>query len=89
MDRGGGGALRSLDLPSLWDPVEENERRVLLDVLIESVTVCPDHLEVVVNGAPPLNATLEEVGLQSQIDRDRGPDYANPDWRIRPLDLGR
>lgn len=59
--------LRSLDLTSLWDAAEETERRVLVDELIESVIVCPDHLEVVVSGAPPLNVTLEEVGLQSQI----------------------
>ncbi len=58
--------LRSLDLSSLWAAAEEPERRVLVDELIESVTVCPDHLEVVVCGAPPLNVTLDEVGLKSQ-----------------------
>ena len=48
-----------------------------------------DHLSVVVAGAPAVNVTLEEVGLKSQIVGVGGPSYLNPDWRIRPLGLGR
>jgi hypothetical protein len=59
--------LRSLDLANLWAAADEAERRVLVDELVESVTVWKDHLSVVVAGAPPLNVTLEEVGLKSQI----------------------
>ena len=41
---------------------------MLLDELLESVTVYPDHLEVNVAGTPPLNVTYQEVGLkESQI----------------------
>jgi site-specific DNA recombinase len=58
--------LRSVNLQSLWNGADEVERKVLIDELVESVTVCRDHLEVVVAGVPPLNVTLEEVGLKSQ-----------------------
>jgi site-specific DNA recombinase len=59
--------LRSVDLSTLWAAADESERRVLVDELVESVTVWHDHLSVVVSGAPSLNVTLEEVGLKSQI----------------------
>jgi hypothetical protein len=59
--------LSSVDLSRLWAAADAGERRVLVDELVESVTVWKDHLSVVVVGAPPLNVTLEEVGLKSQI----------------------
>jgi hypothetical protein len=46
---------RSLNLADLWAAAEDYERRDLVDELIQAVTVCPDHLEVVVYGAPPQN----------------------------------
>jgi len=63
---------------------EEAERRVLVDELIESITVCPDHLEAIVCGAPPLNVTLEEIGLKSRTVGVGGATPTIPDWRIRP-----
>jgi hypothetical protein len=58
-------------------PAPEAERRALVDELLESVMVLPDHLEVTVAGAPRLNVLLEEVGLkapkQSQIGGVGGP----------------
>ena len=60
--------LTSLDVQALWEVAEDKERRVLIDELLEGVTVFPDHLEVTVVGVPRLNVTLGEVGLkESQI----------------------
>ena len=36
---------------------------MLIDVLLECETTFPDHLQVVVDGAPPLLVEPEEVGL--------------------------
>jgi hypothetical protein len=48
--------------------------RVLVEELIEWVTVFPDHLEVKVSGAPNLNILLSEVGLRgSENVQLRGP----------------
>jgi hypothetical protein len=81
--------LQSLDLASLWAAADEGERRVLVDELVESVTVWEDHLSVVVAGAPALNVTLEEVGLKSQNVGVGGPSRANADWRLQPWDQGK
>ena len=45
--------LRALDIGSVWDAAEGSERRVLVEELVDFVTVFPDHLEVTVGGAPP------------------------------------
>lgn len=59
--------LQGLDIETIWEAAEDPERRVLVDELIEAVTVFPDHLEVTMTGAPPINVALNEVGLaQSQ-----------------------
>lgn len=55
--------LRELDFDRVWAEATDQERRVLVEELLESVTVHPDHLEVTVHGAPRLNVLLEEVGL--------------------------
>ena len=55
--------LEQLDLERIWSEATDQERRVLIDELLDSVAVHPDHLEVAVHGAPRLNVTLEEVGL--------------------------
>jgi len=57
-------ALRDLDIDSMWSEATDDERRVLVDELVEEVTVFSDHLEVKVAGAPRMNVTLEEVGLK-------------------------
>lgn len=60
--------LKELDLDQLWEAATDQERRVLLEELLDGVTVHPDHLEVTVHGAPRLNVLLSEVGLgESQI----------------------
>lgn len=56
--------LRQIDVEDLWAAGTPAERRVLVEELIEAVMVFPDHLEVRVVGAPPLNVTLAEVGLR-------------------------
>jgi len=60
--------LRDMDFDRVWEEANGQERRVLIEELLDSVTVLPDHLEVTVHGAPRLNVLLEEVGLvESQI----------------------
>jgi DNA invertase Pin-like site-specific DNA recombinase len=56
--------LRDLDIEAVWSAAEEQERRILVEELIEWVSVFPDHLEVTVSGAPPLNVLYQEVGLK-------------------------
>jgi site-specific DNA recombinase len=55
--------LRQMDVDRLWAEATDQERRVLVEELLESVALYPDHLEVTVSGVPRLNVTLEEVGL--------------------------
>ena len=56
--------LSNLDIEAVWSAAEDSERRILVEEFLEWVTVFPDHLEVSVNGAPPLNVLLGEVGLK-------------------------
>ena len=51
-------------MDELWEEASEQERRVLVEELLEAVSIFPDHLEVTVAGVPRLNVTLEEVGLK-------------------------
>ena len=62
--------LAHIDVEAIWDASSEEERRVLLDELLDGVEVHDDHLEVIVRGAPRLNVTLKEVGLNSQTGED-------------------
>ena len=55
--------LGEMDVERLWAEATDLERRVLVEELLDSVAMYPDHLEVTVSGAPRLNVTLEEVGL--------------------------
>ena len=55
--------LREMDVERLWDEATDLERRVIVEELLESVAMYPDHLEVTVSGMPRLNVALEEVGL--------------------------
>jgi hypothetical protein len=55
--------LREMDIDRLWAEATDLERRVLVEELLESVAMFPDHLEITVSGVPRLNVTLEEVGL--------------------------
>jgi len=55
----------AFDFETIWDHANDKERRVLVEELIETVTIYADRLEVTVTGAPPLLVTLDEVGLRS------------------------
>ena len=61
------GVLREMDVDELWEEASEQERRVLVEELLEAVSIFPDHLEVTVAGVPRLNVTLEEVGLKARV----------------------
>jgi len=56
--------LADLDIDQVWTVATFAERRVLIEELVEAVTIFPDHLEVKVAGAPKLNVRLGEVGLK-------------------------
>ncbi|MCW2501711.1 MAG: recombinase family protein [Frankiales bacterium] len=58
--------LAQLNVEAVWKEATQDERRVLVHELLEEVALFPDHLEVVVSGAPRLNVTLEEVGVQNR-----------------------
>src|SRR6266511_180558 len=79
--------LRELDVDRLWGEATDQERRILVEELLESVAMYPDHLEVTVSGVPRLNVPLEEVGLSGgwQLCGGGGPTSPNchPGWRIR------
>jgi len=75
--------LETIDLNALWDEATDTERRVLLDELLQDVTIQPDGLVVNIHGAPPLRVDFAEVGLKdSQIDRVGGPYRDNSEWRL-------
>lgn len=57
--------LEQLSPDVLWAAATVDERRVLAEELIEEVCLFPDHLEIVVAGAPRLNILLEELAVQS------------------------
>jgi hypothetical protein len=56
--------LKSLDIEAGWMAAEKHERRFLVEESVESAGVFPDHLEVTVTGAPPLNVLYAELGLK-------------------------
>ena len=56
--------LQELDVPGALEAAGEAERRVLVEELVDMVTVFADHLEVTVAGATPLNVLYSEVGLK-------------------------
>ena len=53
-----------INVEAIWQAATEDERRKLLDELLDSVTVLPDRLLVKMHGAPPLQVALDEVGLK-------------------------
>ena len=67
--------LADLDLDRIWLIATDQERRTLLDELLDRVLVYPEHLEVQIHGAPRLNVALAEVGLapREQIAGVGGP----------------
>jgi site-specific DNA recombinase len=57
--------LEALDFEEIWPAATEQEKRVLVEELLESVAIFPDHLEVTAVGMPVLSVLPEEVGLKS------------------------
>jgi site-specific DNA recombinase len=56
--------LATLDIETLWEAAEDREKRVIIENMVESVTVFPDHLEVNIVGSPALHVLYSEVGLK-------------------------
>lgn len=55
--------LWDLDVNRVWNETTDSEKRVLVEELLETFAIFPDHLEETIAGAPRLNVTLAEVGL--------------------------
>lgn len=55
--------LATLDLDRIWQEATDQERRTLVEELLDTLEVHPDRLVVGVHGAPKLNVALAEVGL--------------------------
>jgi hypothetical protein len=55
--------LAELNLEEILKEATPEERRILVEDLVDSVYIYPDQLTVQVAGAPPILVTLEEVGL--------------------------
>ena len=64
--------LASVDITTVWDEVDDRERHVLIEDLVDAVYVYPDHLRVVACGAPRLNVLLSEVGLAAEPEKISG-----------------
>jgi hypothetical protein len=58
------GILRELNIDEIWAEATGQERRVLVEELLDVLAIFPDHPEVTGKGAPRLNVTLDEVGLK-------------------------
>ncbi len=56
--------LRDLDLDTIWEAANDDEKRTLVTELVEAIIVYPDRLQVTINGALPLTVDFEEVGLR-------------------------
>jgi len=80
--------LTNLDVAAVWKAAEDRERRVLVEELVQWVTVFPDHLEVSVAGAPALNVLYREVGLKESGIVGVGERKSTiSDWRIEYWEL--
>jgi hypothetical protein len=61
------GILREMGVERLWAEATDLERSVLVEELLESVPMYPNHVKVTVSGARRLNVTLQEVGLTGGV----------------------
>jgi hypothetical protein len=81
--------LEDLDIDRAWTAATESERRILIEELVENVTVLPDHLDVTVSGAPRLHVRYQEVGLkESGPDRVEGGEETMPFAHSTPRQRG-
>jgi ABC-type transport system substrate-binding protein len=53
------------DFDQIWQHANDKERRVIVEELIQVVSIYEDRLEVQVSGASPLLVTLDEVGVRA------------------------
>ena len=79
--------LGTLDVDAVWEEGTAAERRVLVEELIDAVVIFPDHLQVQVSGAPPINVTLAEVGLRDPgtrtwVSEGGSPGSRTSHWRL-------
>ena len=56
--------LASFDLDEIWEEATADERRTIIEDLLDSVFFYPDQVMVQVLGAPPILVTLDEAGLR-------------------------
>jgi hypothetical protein len=67
--------LAGFDFDEIWDEATADERRMIIEDLLDSVLFYPDQLMVQVLGAPPILVTLGEavlrVGIRSVVSEDR------------------
>jgi site-specific DNA recombinase len=70
--------LTDLDMDAIWQEATAQEKRVLVEELVDEVAMYPDHLEIAVSGAPRLAVRLEEVGLTGVADRSCERGDSNP-----------
>jgi hypothetical protein len=81
--------LRDLDVDQVWEAATDQERRVLIEELLDRVTVFPDHLEVTVVGAPPLAVAYGEVGLRESENSGVGGGTPTVFLGLQPCPLDR
>jgi hypothetical protein len=56
--------LATFDLDEVWEEATADERRTIINDLVDSVFFYPDQVMVQVLGAPPILVTLKEAGLR-------------------------
>lgn len=56
--------LETLDVDLIWKAATDQERKILIDNFVESITVFPEHFEITIAGSPPLIVLPGEVGLK-------------------------
>ncbi len=54
--------LDSINLQTLWDAGTQAEQRVIIDELVNTITVTPEWFSVTLFGSPPVRIRYSEVG---------------------------
>ncbi len=57
--------------------MDEREKRLVVEELVEAIVFFPDHLEVKVSRAPRLNVLLGEVGLREDLPKTKAETLSN------------
>jgi site-specific DNA recombinase len=56
--------LKDVRFEEVWVNADTQDRRILVEELLDSIAIFPDHLEVSVTNTPPLIVRYQEVGLK-------------------------